>query len=145
MLHVAMHDIQLSSSSSFKEEKKATILTALYFCVFTFSHSYSLLYFCCFLSLWTDRWDEQQSDLWPLSSNLGSSAGQLRVSKRVDLTWTLTVPVGQCQLLFDCNRTQRAWEEKKEEGTKLNILVQQKQLTLYLINKNIIWLLLMIY
>lgn len=91
--------------------------TPVYFCVFTFSHSFSLLYFCCSLSLWTDRWEQKSQagspDPWPLIANLGSSAGLLWVAKWVGLTSTLTVTPGHWQLLFACNSTHWAWEKER--------------------------------
>lgn len=57
--------------------------------------------------------ERRSRDLWPLISNLGSSAGLVWVAKWVDLTSTLTVTPGQCQLLLYCHTTQRAREQEK--------------------------------
>lgn len=94
--------------------------TAVHSYIFTFTHSSSLIYFCCFLSLWTDRWDKKNQpggpDLWPLISNLGSSAGLLRVATWVDLTSTPTESPGNCQLLLDSHSSQWAWEKRQRRG-----------------------------
>lgn len=64
---------------------------------------------------------QQQKALtpWPLISNLGSSAGLLRVAETVDLTSTPTATPGHWQLSFVYHNIHWAWEKKRgEEGWK---------------------------